>query len=302
MASFSVIGAACAAAKVMGLDQQEMANAIALAAVPNIPLRVTRVGELSMWKGCATASATRAGIFAAQLASEGMTGPFEPFEGRKGLWESAIGRSVQLDEFGGANQPFRIMNSAFKFYPSQVHTQAPVGLAVELHSQLQLSDIESIHIRGYQGQISSASTEPEKWDPKTRETADHSIPFLVAVALQDGEVTPASFTETRISDPTLRPLIGKMTMEEDPTFTERYPWELNCLIEITTKSGETKVAATSYPKGHRNNPLDDSEVSDKFRRLATPTITDQQCEQALELLWSLEHLPTLDDVFDSLVV
>ena len=84
---FSVIGAACAAGKVLGLDRQEMANAISLAIVPNLPLRVTRTGELSMWKGCATASATRAAIFAAQLAGEGMAGPAEPFEGTAGLWQ-----------------------------------------------------------------------------------------------------------------------------------------------------------------------------------------------------------------------
>ena len=299
---FSVIGAACAAGKVMGLELEQMAHAISLAAVSNVPLRVTRMGELSMWKGCAAASATRAGIFAAQLASEGMEGPFEPFEGRKGLWESALGRQIQLDQFGGGDEPFRINNSTFKFYPSQIHTQAPIGLAIELRPLVDLSEIKSIHISSYRSAVSSASTEPEKWDPKTRETADHSIPFLVAVSLQDGAVTPATFTDQRISDPTLRVLISKMTIDEDPSFTEKYSSESNCRIEITTNSGEKIVAATASPKGHRNNPLSDSEISGKFRRLAMPTITNRQCDEALDLLWSLETLPNLDDVFDALIV
>ena len=299
---FSVIGAACAAGQVMGLDQERMAHAISLAVVPNIPLRVTRMGELSMWKGCAAASATRAGIFAAQLAAEGMCGPLEPFEGRKGLWESALGRRIDLSEFGGANEPFRINQSTFKFYPSQIHTQSPIGLAIELHSQVNPSDIKSIHIDSYHSAVSSASTEPEKWDPKTRETADHSIPFLVAVGLLDGAVTPATFTAERISDPALRPLLGKMTIAEDAAFTAKYPSEYNCRIEITTNSGERKVAETSYPKGHRNNPLSDAEVSAKFQRLATPTLTDQQCEEALDVLWSLDNLTSLDNIFDALVV
>ena len=299
---FSVIGAACAAGHMMGLDQERMAHAISLAVVPNIPLRVTRMGELSMWKGCAAASATRAGIFAAQLAAEGMCGPLEPFEGKKGLWESALGRRIELEAFGGANEPFRINQSTFKFYPSQIHTQSPIGLAIELHSQVDLSEIKSIHIDSYHSAVSSASTEPEKWDPKTRETADHSIPFLVAVGLMDGDVTPATFTAERISDPALRPLLGKMTIEEDADFTAKYSAEYNCRIEITTNSGDKKIAATSYPKGHRNNPLSDAEVSDKFRRLAIPTVTDQQCDEALDLLWSLQDLTSLDDVFDSLVV
>jgi len=299
---FSVIGAACAAGKVMGLDQTDMSNAISLSVVPNVPLRVTRMGELSMWKGCASASATRSGLFAAQLASEGMTGPFEPFEGRKGLWDSALNRTISLDEFGGAKQPFRILSNTFKFYPSQIHTQAPIGLAIELHKQVDISEISSIHVDSYHGAVSSASTEPEKWDPQTRETADHSIPYLVAVGLQDGIVSPASFTDDRIHDPSLRTIINKMTIEEKQAFSNKYPDEYNCRIEIKTYSGKTLVAETSYPKGHRNNPLDDSEINDKFKRLAIPTITNEQCEEALSLLWDLENLDTMDEVFDALIV
>ena len=299
---FSVIGAACTAGKMMGLDQEQMAHAISLAAVPNIPLRVTRMGELSMWKGCAAAAATRAGIFAAQLAEEGMQGPFEPFEGRKGLWESALGREIQLDRFGGSDEPFRITQNTFKFFPSQIHTQNPIGLALELHSQVNTADIRSIHVKSYRSAVSSASTEPEKWDPKTRETADHSIPFLVAVALRDGAVTPATFTSEKIADPGVRPLLAKMTIEEDAEFTAKYPSEYNCRIEVTTNSGESYVAEGTYPKGHRNNPLDDAEVSAKFRGLAVPTITEQQCDEALGLAWSLEDLPALDFLWDALVV
>ena len=298
----SVIGAACAAGKVMGLDEEQMGHAISLAVVPNVPLRVTRMGELSMWKGCAAAAATRSGIFAAQLAAEGMTGPFEPFEGRLGLWDQAIGYPVEIEAMGGDAVPFRILNTIFKFYPSQIHTQAPIDLAIQLHDRVQLDDIASIKIQSYRSAVSSASTEPEKWDPQTRETADHSIPFLTAVGLRDGAVTPGTFAPERIADPGLRTIINKMRIEEAPNFTERYPVEYNCRIEVIKNNGQTEVAATSYPKGHGKNPLSDADVDAKFRRLACPTITGQQCEQALELIWSLENLPNLRDIFDSLVV
>ncbi|MYC32210.1 MAG: MmgE/PrpD family protein [Chloroflexi bacterium] len=298
----SVIGAACAAGKVLGLDEEQMGHAISLAVVPNVPLRVTRMGELSMWKGCAAAAATRSGIFAAQLAAEGMTGPFEPFEGRKGLWEQAIGYPVEIEALGGEDSPFRILNSIFKFYPSQIHTQAPIDLAIQLHDKVQPDDIASIKIQSYNSAVSSASTEPEKWDPKTRETADHSIPFLTAVGLRDGAVTPATFAPDRISDAGLRTIINKMRIDENPEFTERYPEQYNCRIEVIKSNGQTEVASTSYPKGHGKNPLSDAEVDAKFRRLACPTVTEQQCEQALELIWSLENLPNLRGIFDSLVV
>ena len=167
---------------------------------------------------------------------------------------------------------------------------------------MDVGDIASIKIQSYRSAVSSASTEPEKWDPKTRETADHSIPFLAAVGLRDGEVTPATFAPDRIADPGLRTIINKMRIDENAEFTERYPAEYNCRIEVIKNNGQTEVAETSFPKGHGKNPLSDADVDAKFRRMACPTITEQQCEQALELIWSLENLPNIQDIFDSLVV
>ncbi|MGH8068207.1 MAG: MmgE/PrpD family protein [Candidatus Entotheonellia bacterium] len=299
---FSVIGAACGAGKVMGVDRQAMSQALSLAVVPNLPLGVTRVGELSMWKGCAAACATRAGIFAAQLAQEGMTGPAEPFDGPRGLWEQSVGQQVALEQFGGGREPFRITATSFKFFPSQIHTQGPIGLALELHAQVPAAEIAAIRVRTYRSAVRSAATDPQKWDPQTRETADHSIPYLVATAFQDGAVTPASFTTDRIQSPALRQLMAKMTIEEDLEFTERFPEELNCWIEITSTSGQRFTAATAYPKGHQQNPLKDAELESKFRHLAADILPAPQCRTALTQLWSLEQAPNLRALFDSLVV
>ncbi len=131
-----MIPAALALADPLGCDGRTMITAIVLgwASIrprcatlsrwpwsPTCLWGVTRVGELPMWKGCATASATRAAIFAAQLAQQGMTGPAEPFEGRRGLWEQAVGKPVSLEKFGGNDEPFRITATTFKFFPSQIH-------------------------------------------------------------------------------------------------------------------------------------------------------------------------------------
>jgi 2-methylcitrate dehydratase len=299
---FGVIGSACAAGKLLSLDQQQMGHAISLAVAPNLPLGVTRTGELSMWKGCATASSVKAGIFAAMLAAQGMQGPAEPFEGRLGLWEQAVGKDVPLDRMGGGGEPFRITETAFKSYPSQIHTQGPIGLALELKPKVQTDDIASITIQAYKIACSSPATEPEKWDPETRETADHSIPYLVAVALQDGSITPASFTSQRIRDPGVRRLISKMTMEENPQYTQSYPQESNVRLEIVTTGGQSHVTQTSYPRGHRNNPMSDDEVEAKFRRLSAEVLSQGQQDRALEFAWRLESLPGLDDLFDALVV
>jgi 2-methylcitrate dehydratase len=124
----------------------------------------------------------------------------------------------------------------------------------------------------------------------------------VAVAFHDGVVTPASFTTERVRDPALRPLIAKMSIDEDNDFTQRFPQEGNCRMEVTTVSGQHLVAHTAYPKGHRHNPLSDADVEAKFRRFAGEILTEQQCTTALALLWSVERLPTLQALFDVLVV
>jgi 2-methylcitrate dehydratase len=272
-----------------------------LAVVPNLPLGVTRVGELSMWKGCAAACATRAGIFAAQLAQEGMSGPAEPFEGPRGLWDQAVGQPVALEQLGGGREPFRITATSFKFFPSQIHTQGPIGLALELRAQVPAAEITAIRLRTYRSAVRSAATDPQKWDPQTRETADHSIPFLVATAFQDGAVTPASFTTDRIQSPALRQLMSKMTIEEDSEFTQRFPEELNCWMEVTSTAGQRFTAETAYPKGHQQNPLDDAELEAKFRHLAADILPEPQCRAALTQLWSLEKAPNLRQLLDCLV-
>ena len=132
-------------------------------------------------------------IFSAELAQQGMTGPEAPFDGRRGLWQQAVGQSVDIAPCDPETSGFRILSTIFKFYPSQIHTQGPIGLALELRRQIDPSDIASIQIRSYRSATSSAGTEPEKWAPKTRETADHSIPYLVAYAFRHGAVTPNSF-------------------------------------------------------------------------------------------------------------
>ena len=295
------LGAACAAGKIMGFDQERMGHAISLAVVPNLSLGQTRVGELSMWKGCAGPNGTRAGIFAAQLAQQGMSGPSEPFDGSEGLWAKMLGHPVRLED--GWDEPYSINETRFKFFPSQGGTQGPAGLAVEMHSQLSSpADIEAIRIYLPGQLLLRAVNDPEKWHPKTRETADHSIPYLVAVAIQDGTVTPDSFSSQRIQDPQIHSLISRMNVEEDPEYSGRYPEETNCRIEVTTKEGNQLTAHSAYPKGDPRNPMTDADIEAKFRSLSAQLLTAEQCDGALNLLWSVEEQPNLKALFDALVV
>jgi 2-methylcitrate dehydratase len=294
---FVVVGSAVGAGKILGLSEAQMAHAISLAITPNIPTRQTRAGELSMWKGCATAAAARNGVFAALLAEAGMTGPYEPFEGHHGVWEQVTG-PFQLQSLGGADKPFTIETSNLKFFPSEYHSQAPLWSALEIRKKVKAEDIEAINVQTYWLTYSEIGSEPEKWDPQTRETADHSLPYLLAVALQDGNVTPASFTLARIRDPNLRPLMNKITIRENAEFTQQYPEVLRSEIEVVTRAGERLVEQVSYPKGHRHNPMSDAEVEDKFLGLCQAVMTPDQCQAALQTLWRLEEVQDIGSVID----
>jgi 2-methylcitrate dehydratase len=299
---FAAIGAACGAGKILGLDRAAMGNAISIAITSGVPLGVTRIGELSMWKGCATAAAVRTGVFAAELATDGMTGPGHPFEGRDGLWQHLGVEAPQWPPFGGAGEPFRITATSFKAYPSVIHTQGPIALVLELLPQVTPLDVESVHVATYGEAVRRTATEAEKWDPETRETADHSIPYLVAAAFLDGGVTPATFAPSRIKDPALRPLIKRLTVVEDPEFTRRYPAESCTRIEVTTRDGRRIAAQTSHPKGHYRNPLTDAEVEAKFRGLAGGALGETGCGRVLAAVSDLPNAATLDALLESLVV
>ena len=287
-----------AAGKVMGLQAEQLAHAISMTAVSQVPLGQTRVGELSMWKGCATAMAVRNGVFAALLARSGMEGPPEPLEGRYGLFEQVTGE-LPLDGFGDANAgvPFKLAETSIKYFPVQIHTQAGAAMALELRDEFEPADVECLRIETYGVAVRNAAGEAEKWDPKTRETADHSLPYVVAVALTDGAVTPASFDENRIGDPLLRPLMRKIEVGEDPEATRNYPAQQQARMEIELRSGRRLTRAADYPKGHSRNPLSDSELEQKFLGLTAGVLPRARQAALLESLWRFDELENMDALF-----
>ena len=291
---------ACAAGKVLGLPEAQLAHAMSMTAVSQAPLGQTRVGELSMWKGCATAMAVRNGVFAALLARGGLEGPPEPFEGRYGLFEQVTGE-LRLDGFGdaGAGVPFKLTDTSIKYFPVQIHTQAGAAMALELRDEFNLDDLERIRIKTYGVAVRNAAGEPEKWDPSTRETADHSLPYVVAVALTDGAVTPASFDEKRIGDPLLRPLMRKIEVGEDPEATRDYPAQQQARMEIALRSGRRLTRSADYPKGHSRNPLSDGELEQKFLGLTAGVLPRARQAALLESLRRFDELENMDALFKS---
>ena len=294
---FVALASAAGAGLLLGLSAQQMAEGIAIAATANVATRQTRAGELAMWKGCATAAAAKAGLFAAQLAKAGMTGPTAAFEGRHGLCEQVTG-PFELGALGGAGRPFAIERTNFKFFAAEYHAQAPLAIALALRGKVRAEEIEALDVQIYAMAHSEIGSEPAKWDPRTRETADHSLPYMLAVALVDGRLTPASFEPKRYLDPSLRPLMNRIRVAENPELTRRFPQELPSRIDVTTRSGRRFTERAEYPKGHARNPMTDADVETKFRDLSEGVLGGAQATGALETLWRLDEVPRIGAVVD----
>ena len=296
---FVGLASACAAGKVMGLSQERLAHAIAITAVSQVPLGQTRVGELSMWKGCATAMAVRNGMFAALLARRGMDGPPQPFEGKSGLFQQVTG-PLRFSGLGDTQSgiPFKIAETSIKYFPAQIHTQAAAAMALELRREFDLSDLEGVRIMTYGVAVRNAAGEPQKWDPKTRETADHSLPYVVATVLTDGSLSVGSFNEERIGDPSLRPIMQQIEVIEDLEATRNYPLQQQARMEIKLRSGRRLTRFVDYPKGHSQNPLSDGELEQKFVALTSRHLPRDRQTSLLESLWRVDEFSSLDSLFE----
>mgnify|MGYP001560294821 FL=1 len=299
--TYGPFSSALAAAKVMKLSDAETLQAINLAGVANIALRQTRVGDLSMWKACAFSNAARNGLFAAMLAQRGMTGPSPIFEGEKGFMKLVSG-SFELPLFGSEKGPseavpFKILDTYIKHYPVEYHAQTAVEAALALREDLlkvegidALVGITDVEIGSYDVAIEIIGRDPEKWRPHTRETADHSFPYCVAVALLGGKVTLHSFDVKRLTDPALHALIQKVRVVSQPEFAGRYPEAMPTRITVRTRAGQDYVKQVDYPLGHPKNRMSDHDVENKFRRLAAGKLDRARMKKVLDVVWKLDQL------------
>lgn len=296
---FVVIGCAAGAAKLMRLSATQTGHAIAIAVTANVPTRQTRAGELSMWKGVATAAAARAGVSAAILAAAGMTGPSAAFEGKDGLWDRVTGRFV-LATMGSPERPFGIERTNLKFFPSEYHSQAPLWMALDLHKQVAARDIESVEVQTYFTAWSEIGSAPELWHPQTRETADHSLPYLLALALMDGRIATTSFDDARLHDPATLAVMNRIEITENPDYTRHYPDKLLTRIELLTRDGRRIEISAQYPKGHALNPMSDDDVNTKFAMTCDDALDAAQRDALLDALWRIDRAPDLTNLVDLL--
>lgn len=281
---YGVLGCAAGLGKLLGFTRERMANAIALALAPNMALAQSRRGALSNWKGCAGANASRNAVFAAMLAQDGFTGPTAVFEGEGGLWE-VIGRH----EWPLPEGMHMITQTHIKGLPVCYHGQSTVYATLELRERVALDAIESIQVDTYRTAVSMMGADPTRWAPATRETADHSMPYVVAAALLDGKVVDESFADDRLRDPAIAKVMSKVKVAEDARLSGLYPEGSPGRVSVRTTDGKSHTVEVIYPKGHAKNPMSDAEVIAKFHDMTGARLPRAQRERVLESLWNLER-------------
>lgn len=285
--------------KLLGLNREQMGNAVALTMAPNMALLNTRRGELSHWKGCAAANGARNAVFAAYLAQDNLTGPSEVFEGKYGIWDH-VGR-FDWEFSVGAGAPHRVTQTRMKCFPIVYHAQSAAWAGLDIRTRLRLPDISEIRVETYEQAVRMNGTDPSRWAPKTHETADHSLPYILAIALIDGAITSQSFMEKRLTDPAVLGLMGKMKILEDAEMTAQYPEAAPCRLTIRLKTGEEIVSEIRNPKGDASNPMQDKEIEKKFRDCFKVYGSASQCERALGGLWAIERCRDIGDVMSLFV-
>jgi 2-methylcitrate dehydratase len=299
--TYGAISSAVAACKLMGLDPVKTTHAVGIAGVCNVALRQTRSGELSEWKGCAFANAARNGVFAATLAAEGLTGPAPIFEGDLGFFNLVTRGPFDPDPFGaesGNTDGFMINKTYIKFWPAEYHSQSAIDAAIQLREQLggDVSRVTQIDIHTFEASYNIIGKYKEAWAPKTRETADHSLPYCTAAALHDGDVTLATFDEARFTDPELVAFTSKVKVHLDDALSTRYPAGIPNRITLLLDDGRTLTKEVEFPRGHAGNPMTDAEVERKFRAMVEPRYGPAKADAILARCWDLENLTSVTEL------
>jgi 2-methylcitrate dehydratase len=286
---YGALSSALLASKLYKLSAEQMVHALGLAGVCNFATRQTRTGQISDWKACAFSNASRNAVFAAKLARDGMTGPNEIFEGPKGLFKMVTGAFEP--KWSSGKDDWMINRTYIKFWPAEYHSQSAIDAALQLRPEIgDVSNIESMVIESFEAAVSIIGSEPEKWRPTSRETADHSMGFCVACALIDGDVTRGSFTDEKIRDAKVLGLLDKIKIVETDECNAGYPKGIPNKLIVKLKDGRTLTKKVDYPRGHAGNPMTDEEVVKKFRTLVAGVISDATADRIVNQALSFETL------------
>src|SRR5438034_1719201 len=282
------------AGRALRLDWEQIQHAIGISASRHATLGAVTAGKLTMMKNTVDPMATQSGVLAALMAEKGYTGPEHVIEGKEGL-SHCFGPEWTLSLLTeGLGDSWRITQCGMKAFPTEALTHTPISATLDLVKQndLKPDQVQQVQIRSL-ARAADILSDPSKYDPRSKETADHSLPYVIAAALVDRQVTPAQFTMEKIMDPAIRAQLKKIEVVADPEIEKVFPALQRVIVNITTKDGRTFARQLDYPKGDPRNPLTDTEIGEKFAALAEGVLSKSAQQKLKDAIWSLE---TVDSV------
>ena len=298
-------GTALAAGKLLNLSSIELAHCISIAVVPNNALFQSRTGHLSMWKAAAAGQAGRAGVFAALLARAGMEGPHLPYEGKAGWCDHVARKRFSLDAFGGHGNPYKVQETIIKPRSLCAATISSVLAAEKVAPLSNIRDVDKVTVEVYKKAKDYVGTDENCWNPDSRETADHSIPYVVAATLIDGTASPRSLDDAHLWNPDLRALMKKIEVVENAEYTKAYgqhPVEHHTRITVIKRNGDQLVAKVGGDQDDLAAHKSDAEIENKFRGLTEDTLGARRSKAILARLWKLERIENVGEIPAAFVV
>lgn len=282
---------AAGVARALGLDEGRTANALATAGTALNALRVTRTGELSHWKGLAYPFMASAATQAALLAARGVTGPREVFEGNKGFMESIAG-AFEID--WEHEDLETVTRTVLKKHNAEIHSQSAVEALLELRAEHELTGtgVERVELDTFQVafDIIGGGEEGGKQRVQSKEEADHSLPYLLAVALLDGQVMPEQYLPQRIAADDVQQLMRRVHVRPDPKLTRSFPAEHSARVRVYLRDGRVLERERRDYEGFRTRPMSSEAVYAKFERLAAPHAGPTLCAEIRDAVSRFERL------------
>jgi len=279
------------AGRALHLPWEQIQHAIGISASRHCTLGAVTAGKLTMMKNTVDPMATQSGVLAALLAEKGYSGPEHVIDGKEGLTH-VFGPEWKLDLLtNGLGESWRITQCGMKAFPTEALTHTPISAVLDLvkSNDLHPEQVQKIQIRSL-ARAADILSDPSKYDPHTRETADHSLPYVIAAALVDRQVTPVQFTMEKIMDPKIREQLNKVEVVADPEIEKVFPALQRVIVHITTTDGSSYSKQLDFPKGDPRNPLTDSEVEEKFAALAEGVLSSGAQKKLKDAIWGLEKV------------
>jgi 2-methylcitrate dehydratase len=284
-----------AAGRLLGLSEQQIANAIAMAAVSDASFAVVRAKPLSQWKGLASAQSALGAMNTLFLARRGVEGPLQVIEGPLGI-DHLLRMKINID---WDKQGYEgVVESTIKKYNSMIHTQSAVHCMVELAKQNKIdpSKVVSIEAEVFQLAYDFAGGGLYGVDKviQTKEQADHSLKYLLAVALLDGDVMPAQFKPERIIKSDVQNLLKKVSVRPNQEFTELYPQKMPAKVTVRLQDGKViEHEVQAYP-GLASDPFTWEDSAEKFDRLVAGRADEGLCNEIKDAVRSIENIQARD--------